>query len=293
GAGAAQASPGGGGARAPAQPAQLVPRPAAARPLQEKPALYQRAAGIEHRPVHRVRRLAAGRGRRLHHGAGAGLSAARSGQCGNRHLAGAGGGDDGRHHGAACGAEPECRHHARLLPHGGGHGGRPVRRRRRQASARRAIAAPLGAAGAGRRHPLRALAGADPGRYVQLGRDRHAMTRLLVLVALIFASTAPAFAERLISGVSTESIQVTSSFDGERLTFFGTIAPDTGSEQRYVEGPFQVVVAVLGPYQDRVAREMTNNFGIWLNTEQVEFRHFPSYFHVLSSGRLLDRKSVV
>ncbi|MFC3705049.1 TIGR02186 family protein [Devosia honganensis] len=114
------------------------------------------------------------------------------------------------------------------------------------------------------------------------------MTRLLVLVALIFASTAPAFAERLISGVSTESIQVTSSFDGERLTFFGTIAPDTGSEQRYVEGPFQVVVAVLGPYQDRVAREMTNNFGIWLNTEQVEFRHFPSYFHVLSSGRLLE-----
>lgn len=112
--------------------------------------------------------------------------------------------------------------------------------------------------------------------------------RLLAALALIFVLIAPAQAERLISGLSNETIQITSSFDGERMTFYGTIAPDTGSEQRFVEGPYQVVIVVLGPTQDRVARRKTHNMGIWLNTEEVAFRRFPSYFHVLSSKRLLE-----
>jgi len=114
------------------------------------------------------------------------------------------------------------------------------------------------------------------------------MIRLVTALAMLLAFAAPAAAERLVSGVSTETVQITSSFDGERLTFFGSIAPDAGSEQRYVEGPFHVVVVVLGPTQDRVARKKTNNFGIWLNTEQVAFERFPSFFHVLSSTRLRD-----
>jgi len=114
------------------------------------------------------------------------------------------------------------------------------------------------------------------------------MNRLLALFAVLLLLVVPAGAARLISGVSNDTIQITSSFDGERLTFYGTIAPDAGSGQRVIDGPFDVVVVILGPTQDRVAREMTHNFGIWLNTEQVEFKRFPSYFHVLSSRRLLD-----
>ncbi|OAM78297.1 TIGR02186 family protein [Devosia elaeis] len=114
------------------------------------------------------------------------------------------------------------------------------------------------------------------------------MSRLALILLLLLALTLPTQAQRLISSLSNDSVQITSSFDGERLTFFGTIAPAAGAEQRFVEGPFQVVVVVLGPAQDRVARRKTNNFGIWLNTEQVAFRRFPSYFHVLSSRRLLE-----
>lgn len=114
------------------------------------------------------------------------------------------------------------------------------------------------------------------------------MMRLVTLLALLLAFIAPAHAERLIAGLSNDTVQITSSFDGERLTFFGTVAPDAGAATQAVQGPFQVVIVVVGPTQDRVARQMTNNFGIWLNTDQVEFKRFPSYFHVLSSGRLLD-----
>lgn len=109
---------------------------------------------------------------------------------------------------------------------------------------------------------------------------------LLALLLLVFAAL-PAHAERLVSSLSNDTVQITSSFSGERLTFFGTIVPEAGSSED-VEGPFDVVVVILGPTQDRVARLKTNNFGVWLNTEQVEFRLFPSYFHVLSSRKLLE-----
>lgn len=114
------------------------------------------------------------------------------------------------------------------------------------------------------------------------------MMRLLALLIMLGLMIVPASGQRLISGVSNDSVDITSSFDGERLTFYGTVAPVAGAEERTVTGPFQVVIVVLGPSQDRVARRKTNNFGVWLNTEQMEFRRFPSYFHVLSSRRLLD-----
>jgi len=112
--------------------------------------------------------------------------------------------------------------------------------------------------------------------------------RLLVCLLASLLLVIAARAERLVSQLSNDNIEVTSSFDGERMTFFGSIAPDAGSEQKYVTGPFHVVVVVLGPTQNRVAREKTHNFGIWLNTDQVEFDNFPSYLHVLSSSRLAD-----
>ncbi len=109
----------------------------------------------------------------------------------------------------------------------------------------------------------------------------------LTLLALQFAAV-PALAVQVVSTLSNTTIDITSSFDGERLTFFGTISPDIGSGERYVEGPFHVVVAIVGPYQDRVARLKTHNLGIWLNTEEVQFRNLPGYFHVLASTRVRD-----
>lgn len=114
------------------------------------------------------------------------------------------------------------------------------------------------------------------------------MRALAALAAFLLILVAPVQAERLVSQLSNDSVEITSSFDGERMTFFGSIAPDAGSDQKFVQGPFHVVVVVLGPTQNRVAREKTHNFGIWLNTDQVEFDNFPSYFHVLSSGKLTD-----
>ncbi|HEV7292047.1 MAG TPA: TIGR02186 family protein [Devosia sp.] len=114
------------------------------------------------------------------------------------------------------------------------------------------------------------------------------MARLLLALLAFVVLAVPAQAVRIVSQVSNDLVEITSSFDGERLTFFGTIAPDAGSEERSVEGPFHIVIAVVGPTQTRVARQMTHNFGIWFNTDEVAFRNFPSFFQVLSSGRLRE-----
>lgn len=112
--------------------------------------------------------------------------------------------------------------------------------------------------------------------------------RWLGALALLGVLMTPALGDRLLSTMSNDEIEITSSFDGEKMTFFGSIAPDAGAEQKFVAGPFQVIVVILGPTADRTAREMTRNFGVWLNTDKVTFRKFPSYFHVLASDRLTD-----
>jgi uncharacterized protein (TIGR02186 family) len=112
--------------------------------------------------------------------------------------------------------------------------------------------------------------------------------RFLAAALLLFALVLPAQAERLVTMVSRDEVAITSSFSGETLTLFGNIEPEAGSTQKYVEGPYHIIVVVTGPWQDRVARLSQPVFGIWMNTQQVLFKAFPSYYHVLSSAVLTD-----
>jgi uncharacterized protein (TIGR02186 family) len=112
----------------------------------------------------------------------------------------------------------------------------------------------------------------------------HALLVALLLTLL----TLPAQAERLVSGVSRPEVLITSSFDGETLTLFGNIEPEAGAAGTAISGPYHVIIVVTGPLQDRVARRKSNFFGIWLNSEQVLFKGFPSYFYVLSDTKLTN-----
>jgi len=113
---------------------------------------------------------------------------------------------------------------------------------------------------------------------------------LVVLISLGFGQAAQA--QRLVSALSDKLVSIDSSFAGERLTLFGNVEPETGSGEKFVEGPFDIVVVIRGPAIDRVARKKTREFGVWLNTDQLVFKSFPSFFWVLASGRLDDISSM-
>ncbi|MHA6689862.1 TIGR02186 family protein [Devosia sp. A449] len=112
------------------------------------------------------------------------------------------------------------------------------------------------------------------------------MIRLVLCLCLLLISPSTVRAERLLTGLSHDTVEITSSFSGERITLFGNIVPGVGEQPGVAEGPFQVVIVVVGPTQDRVTRKMTRQFGIWLNTAEVVFHDFPSFLRVMSSDRL-------
>ncbi len=109
------------------------------------------------------------------------------------------------------------------------------------------------------------------------------MKRVLV-AALIALIALPVAAERLVSTLSSPQVLITSSFDGTILSLFGSIEPDESGLA--ADGPYNVITIITGPLQDRVTRLKTNRLGIWANTEEVVFRHFPSFYAVIASGKL-------
>ena len=111
---------------------------------------------------------------------------------------------------------------------------------------------------------------------------KRAILWLIVSLVLVL----PAAAQRLAGALSQYQISVTSNFVGQTLTLFGNVEPPIGAAGEPVEGPFQVVVVVTGPPQDRVVRQQTNRFIIWLNTQSETFRDVPSYKWVFSSAPL-------
>ncbi|RYE07049.1 MAG: hypothetical protein EOP22_19315 [Hyphomicrobiales bacterium] len=104
-----------------------------------------------------------------------------------------------------------------------------------------------------------------------------------LLLALMLMIPGPAIAESLVSTVSSPQVLITSSFDGATLSLFGNIE---GTAEAPAAGPYNVIVVITGPLQDRVTRLKTNSFGIWSNTDSVDFRHFPSFYAVIASGKL-------
>ena len=107
---------------------------------------------------------------------------------------------------------------------------------------------------------------------------------LILLILTLMAL--PASAQRLAGALTERQIEVTSNFVGQTLTLFGNVEPAIGLSDRPVKGPFQVIVVVTGPVQNRVVREQTNKFLIWLNTNSETFTRIPSYKWVFSSAPL-------
>ncbi|MEO6396770.1 MAG: TIGR02186 family protein [Devosia sp.] len=108
------------------------------------------------------------------------------------------------------------------------------------------------------------------------------------LVVLAVGLATPTEAERLVSTVSNPNVAINSSFEGAGVSLFGNILPDLNSPTGIAAGPYNIVITVTGPSQDRVARVKTNSLGIWSNTDQQIFTLFPSYYAVIASGRLGD-----
>jgi uncharacterized protein (TIGR02186 family) len=108
---------------------------------------------------------------------------------------------------------------------------------------------------------------------------------IALIVALSCGFGGEASAERLIASVSNHRVTVTSNYSGEELVLFGSIERDPETPAR--RGSYDLVVTVIGPRADLVARRKERRFGIWINADSRQFLNVPAYLSV-SSNRPLD-----
>lgn len=106
------------------------------------------------------------------------------------------------------------------------------------------------------------------------------MSRLALAALLLALATAPALgAENLVSGLSQDTIQITSSYAGAEIVVFGAI-------ERPLSGRPDIVVVVRGPSADMRVRRKARVAGVWINRNRVVLRGMPSYYFAAASAPL-------
>ena len=111
----------------------------------------------------------------------------------------------------------------------------------------------------------------------------------LGLVAALLFTASTVDAADLVSGLSTDLIQITSNFTGADIVLFGAIEP---SEELGPQGSQDLVVVIRGPALDMTVRRKERMVGVWVNREQIAFTGLPGYYFLASTRPLDDIASI-
>jgi uncharacterized protein (TIGR02186 family) len=96
-------------------------------------------------------------------------------------------------------------------------------------------------------------------------------------LAAALLSSVPSRAEDLVSGLSQDSIEITSNYTGSTIVVFGAI------ERPVSNAPRDIVVVVRGPETTMTVRRKDRIAGIWINRDRAEFSGVPAFYFVAST----------
>ncbi len=102
------------------------------------------------------------------------------------------------------------------------------------------------------------------------------MKRMLVAVLLLLV--VPARAEDLVSGISQDTIQITSNYTGTAIVVFGAIEQPQNPQGR------NIVVVVRGPDEPMTVRRRDRIAGVWVNSDAARFEGLPAYYYLASTA---------
>lgn len=111
-------------------------------------------------------------------------------------------------------------------------------------------------------------------------------TAAALLTLLLFGPSAPAFAETLITSLSSHRVLINSNYTGTSIAVFGAVERDAQTVAR--ASGYDAVVTVRGPRQYLVVREKERVGPVWLNREQQKFPTAPAYLSVLASRPIAE-----
>lgn len=105
-----------------------------------------------------------------------------------------------------------------------------------------------------------------------------------LVIALCFLAL-PVHAEEVVAGLSRDTVQITTNFDGSEILIFGAVKRTTPLQE---DMPVEVIVTVEGPSAPITIRRKDKRFGIWVNNASVEVDMAPAFYAVATSGPIED-----
>jgi len=105
---------------------------------------------------------------------------------------------------------------------------------------------------------------------------------LLILGFCALCIVPAAASEDLVSGLSQDTVEITSNYTGTDIVVFGAI------EHLDDSGVHDVIVVVRGPDADITVRKKDRVVGIWLNRDQAKLQDMPTYYYLASTRALSD-----
>lgn len=118
----------------------------------------------------------------------------------------------------------------------------------------------------------------------------HAMkSNMAAAIAALALVARPAAAQELVSGLSTDLIQITSNFNGTDIVLFGALEdqpPATANKD------VDLVIVIRGPPVDMTVRRKQRTLGVWINRDQVQLSGLPGYYFLASTRPLDDIASL-
>lgn len=112
------------------------------------------------------------------------------------------------------------------------------------------------------------------------------IARLLLALSLGLLSHIVQAEERIIAGLSQHNVSLTTDFAGSELLVHGGIFVDSD-----IPGPFDVIVAIMGPSTPVEVRKKEREFGIWIKGRAVQIDAAPSFYAVAATGTLNETLS--
>jgi uncharacterized protein (TIGR02186 family) len=103
-----------------------------------------------------------------------------------------------------------------------------------------------------------------------------------ILLAALLLAIVPAHAQDLVSGISQDTIQITSNYTGTDIVVFGAVERSQNTQGR------DIVVVVRGPDEPMTVRRRDRVAGVWVNRDAAQFEGLPAYYY-LASTRPVDQ----
>lgn len=107
---------------------------------------------------------------------------------------------------------------------------------------------------------------------------------LLIFFIWLSVSTSPALSRQLVADLSSDEVSITTDFTGQNLLLFGAVS---NVDTTAIAGrESDIIVILTGPTLPLSSRKKERVSGIWINTQTVQWRNAPSFYHILSSRPL-------